>query len=122
MDDPSRDLDARSAIWDQMQMFWMDTDPGLLVDSIADTCASSKFSLDELEHIYWNEVRPAVSFNLAMLPAPEWCGFEKSWLVARVLKKHRFGRPLPWKFLHPYSRRWWLRLRSAICERRADVS
>lgn len=123
MDHPSDDLEHRALLWDQLQMFWMDTDPAVLLGSIADACAESKYSLAEIERIFWNEVRPAVAFNLAMLPAPEWAGFELEWLTARVLKKHRFGRRLPWKFLHPYSASWWRRLRVEIeCRRQPQAS
>lgn len=121
MEHPALDIDARSGIWDQMQMFWMDTDPDLVVDGVARVCAESKYSLAELEAIFWNEVRPAVSFNLGMGPAPEWAGFEPGWLRQRVLQKHRFGKALPWSFLHPYSRFWWRRLRAAIVEARGGA-
>lgn len=97
-----------------MQMFWMDTDPSKEVKGAARVCASSKYSLAELEAIFWNEVRPAVSFNMWLLPAPEWAGFEIEWLKNRVLERHRFGTALPWKMLHPYSYIWWHRLRHAI--------
>lgn len=97
-----------------MQMFWMDTDPSKVVGGVARACASSKYSLAELEAIFWNEVRPAVSFNKWSLPAPEWAGFELERLKSRVLAKHRFGAALPWKLLHPYSDIWWHRLRHAV--------
>lgn len=114
MDHPSRNLDDRAVIWNHMQMFWMDTDPSKEVKGAARVCASSKYSLAELEAIFWNEVRPAVSFNMWLLPAPEWAGFEIEWLKNRVLERHRFGTALPWKMLHPYSYIWWHRLRHAI--------
>jgi len=97
-----------------MQNFWMDTDPGILLPEVARVCAESKYTMPELEAIYWNEVRPAVSFNLLMLPAPEWAGFEIEWLKQRVLKKHRFGRRVRFPWLRPYSASWWSRLQSAV--------
>ena len=96
----------------------MDTDPGIFLPTIAERCAESKYTLDELERIFWNEVRPAVKFNMWMLPAPEWAGFEIEWLTERILKKHRYSRKLPTKWLHPYSRSWWKRLESAILRAR----
>ncbi|MEZ5584011.1 MAG: hypothetical protein R3F37_15855 [Candidatus Competibacteraceae bacterium] len=111
---PEHDLEDRSVVWDYMQNFWMDTDSTVLLPEVGRICAESKYSLDELEAIFWNEVRPAVSFNMAMLPAPEWAGFDVEWLKQRVLKKHRFGRSLPRKWLHPYSASWWSRLRVEI--------
>jgi hypothetical protein len=96
----------------------MDTDSNILFPQIVAVCVRSKYSLDELEAIFWNEVRPAVGFNLWLLPAPEWAGFETTWLASRVLKKHRYGHRLPLEFLHPYSNRWWRKLRAAIDAKR----
>jgi hypothetical protein len=118
MEPPDLDIDDRQAIWDFMQNFWMDTDPGILLPRVAEVCAASKYSLVELEAIYWNEVRPAVSFNLFMLPAPEWAGFEITWLTNRILKKHRFGKRLPIKWLDPYANNWWKKLAVAIISER----
>ncbi len=98
----------------------MDTDPTILLAEVARVCAESKYTIAELEAIYWNEVRPAVSFNLLMLPAPEWAGFEIEWLKARVLRKSRFGKRLPLKWLHPYATRWWRQLHTAIVGYRAS--
>ncbi len=118
MKHPREDIDDRAAIWDCMQVFWMDTDPAVFLAGVARTCARSKYSLEELEAIYWNEVRPAVSFNLSMPPAPEWAGFEIEWLKAQVLRRSRFGKPLPYRWLHRYSAGWWRRLEAAIVEYR----
>jgi hypothetical protein len=105
-----------------MQMFWMDTDPALVLQEAARTCATSPYSLLELKAIFWNEVRPAVAFNLWRLPAPEWCGFELGWLTDRILKKHRFGKPLPSPWVHRYSRKWWERLQAAVLKERETRS
>ena len=121
MKPPAEDMDDRARVWDSLQDFWMDTDPSILLPEIARVCAKSKYTLEELEAIFWNEVRPAVSFNMGMLRAPEWAGFEIEWLKKRVLLKSRFGKPLPWKWLHPYASRWWRRLESEIVQRRNEV-
>ena len=118
MVEPSEDVEDRAKVWDELQFFWMDTDPGFLLGRIAGVCTASKYSLDELEQIYWNEVRPAVSFNLLLIPAPEWSGFEIEWLKGRVLRKSRFGRRLPWKCLYRHSNFWWLRLRGEVVKLR----
>lgn len=94
-------------------MFWMDTDPEIFLESAARVCARSKYSPAEIETIFWNEVRPAVKFNLATA-VPGWTGFETGWLTQRILKKNRFGRRLPLKALHPDTSRWWKRLRAEI--------
>lgn len=116
---PSEDLEDRSRIWDYMQNFWMDTDPEILLPEVARICAESKYSLEELEAIYWNEVRPAVKFNLFMFPAPEWAGFELEWLKKRILEKQRYGKPLPWKCLSPYANSWWQKLKIAVLNQRS---
>jgi hypothetical protein len=113
MKPPADDIDDRFRIWDQLQYFWMDTDPEPLLPEIARVCAESKYSIAELEAIYWNEVRPAVAFNLRWNPVPEWTGFTRESLTARVLAKHRYGRPLPWRWLHREDRAWWERLAEA---------
>ena len=100
----------------------MDTDPEFLFADIARTCAASKYSLDELRAIYWNEVRPAVSFNMALIPAPEWAGFELEWLKRRILRTSRFGKALPREWLHPYCAGWWRRLSAEVVRRRALAS
>jgi hypothetical protein len=94
-------------------MFWMDTDPALEVDHAARVCAASKYSIEDLEQIFWNEVRPALEFNLRS-PAGEWTGVDLDWLTTRVLQTHRFGRSLPVKLLHRDSAEWWLELRNRI--------
>lgn len=118
MDPPSQDIADRKPVWDSMQNFWMDTDPAILLRGAARTCARSKYTIADLEAIYWNEVRPAVSFNLRT-PVPEWVGFEINWLVERVLAKQRFGAPLPMKWLHWYENSWWRKLRDRVLELRS---
>jgi len=111
---PTDDLDDRKKIWDMMQMFWMDSDIKILLPKIIEICAESKYSIDELEAIYWNEVRPAVWFNLLFLPAPEWAGFDIEWLSKRIIRKNRFGKRLPIKLIYWYSDFWWKKLRNGI--------
>ena len=74
----------------------MDTDETLSYNSISEICAKLKYSLDELEKILFNEVLPALRFNMFDLPAPEWMGFQTEWVVKRILKKHRFEKRKPW--------------------------
>jgi len=118
LEPPDRDLEERAVVWEWMQHFWMDTDPLPLFSRIVDVCARSKYSLHDLESIYWNEVMPAVAFHLWLLPAPAWAGLESDALQGRVLKKHRFGKKLPRRWLHPYANEWWKKLRAAVSEKR----
>ena len=79
-----------------------------------------KYSVAEIERIFWNEVRPAVRFNLLSI-AGEWAGFEIEWLSQRILKTNRFGRKLPVKFWRPRADYWWKKLRSGIERERREV-
>ncbi len=94
-------------------MLFMDTDVTLCYDHIVETCKSSKYTVDDIEEILFNEVMPAVRFNLLMLPAPEWCGFDVEWLKKRVLKKHCFERRRPLWFRR-YTDDHWKKLRPRI--------
>jgi hypothetical protein len=118
---PEQDLADRRPIWDALQVFWMDTDPGVDLPTVARVCARSKYSLEEIEQIFWNEVQPAVRFNLSSI-AGEWAGFDIEWLAQRILETNRFGKKLPAKRIHPESNDWWKRLRAEIERRRADSS
>ena len=91
----------------------MDTDPNLYFDEIVSVCASSKYSIEELEKIFWNEIEPAVAVNLWDV-AGEWRGYELEGLTALVLKKHRYGKCLPIRQFRPYATGWWNRLREAV--------
>jgi hypothetical protein len=119
MEPPERDQADRRPIWDALQDVWMDTELAFVLPGMAEVCAASKYSIEELEQIYWNEVRPAVKFNLWDLPAPEWAGFELEGLTRLILAKHRFGRRLPTAWLRPHARACWREIRAAILERRA---
>ena len=113
MDAPDQDLRDRRPIWDELQIFWMDTDPMIFLKSAAQACARSKYSLSEVEQIFWNEVRPAVRFNMMSLLG-EWAGFEIAGLSQRILETNRFSKKLPVKYLHPHSGYWWSRLCTEI--------
>lgn len=96
----------------------MDTDPELAIPGIIKVSAASKYSLEELEQIFWNEVYPAVQFNLWLLPAPEWRGFELNWLTQRILAKHRYGKLLPWKIIRRDTNAWWQQLKQGVVQAR----
>jgi len=106
MDHPEQDIVDRTPVWDCMQDLFMDTDVSLSYDYIAQRCAESKFSNQELEAILFNEVLPAMKFNMLDFPAPEWAGFKTEWVVKRVLQKHRFGKRKPWLFYRYTNSHW----------------
>lgn len=110
---PDQDEADRRPVWDALQVFWLDTDPGPVLRSAAEICAGSKYSMEEMEAIFWNEVRPALQSNLRSV-AGEWGGFEINWLSRRILETHRFGRRLPVRTFHPSTNEWWTKLREEI--------
>ena len=120
MDAPEKDIEDRTPVWDALQMLFMDTDVSLSYDHIIDICTSSKYSADDIEAILYNEVLPAVRFNLLMLPAPEWCGFEVDWLKRRILSKHRFGRRRPFWF-RAYTNSHWEKIKPRIAGQADEV-
>ena len=103
-----------------MQDLYMDTDVTFSYGYISKVCSQSKYSLEELEKILFNEVLPALKFNMFALPAPEWAGFETQWVVNRVLKKHRFGKRRLWS-LRRYTKQHWAVLKPLIEEARRDT-
>jgi hypothetical protein len=117
MKHPQDDLPARIPVWECLQMFFMDTDPALFLEDMAAVCGGSAYDIEEIEEILFNEVLPACRFNMFLLPAPEWAGFETTWLTARILKKHRFARSRP-LILRRYTSAWWQRLRPMISAQR----
>ena len=121
MEHPENDIVDRTPIWDCMQDLFMDTDVSLSYEFIVKRCAESKYEIDELEKILFNEVLPALRFNMFNLPAPEWAGFQTDFVVQRVLKKHRFGKSKPW-LLRRYTQQQWNILKLKIDEKRSTIN
>lgn len=88
---PESDLADRRPVWDALQMLFMDTPPELEMGWIAREAAASKYSLAELESIFFDEVFPACRGNL-MQVIPEWAGFDLDGLSVEILKKQRHGK------------------------------
>jgi hypothetical protein len=116
---PDHDIEGRAPVWDSLQMLYMDTDVTLSYTHIIETCGSSKYSIDELEDILYNEVLPAVRFNMLSGTTPEWRGFTLESLTKRVLKKHRFGKRRPW--VRVGTDEHWPTLRTKIVEYRTRI-
>ena len=121
MKHPENDIADRTPIWDCMQDLFMDTDVTLSYEFIIKRCAESKYGIDELEKILFNEVLPALRFNMFSMSAPEWAGFQTERVVKRILEKHRFGKSKPW-ILRSYTQQHWDVLRPKIqAERSANI-
>ncbi|MEO0424213.1 MAG: hypothetical protein AAF184_17880 [Pseudomonadota bacterium] len=117
---PEEDLEARTPVWDSLQMLFMDTDPVAHYEDMVLRCAASPYTLDELEAILFNELLPALRGNLYDL-AGEWRGFEVRGLVEHVLANHEFGKR------RPRFGRWmvsgdWPKLSEMIAQQRATQS
>jgi len=113
------ELLARQPIWAALSELYLDNDDRPF-DVVANICAESVFSLDELEKILFEEVHPVLSGNLS--PAGfVWAGFDQEWLRQRIQSE------LPVRVLgnapiQKWLRRWlypWRHLRKRIIERRA---
>ncbi|GAB2877740.1 hypothetical protein ACCI51_08445 [Microbulbifer echini] len=119
MKTPEKDIEDRLKVWDAMQMLYMDTDPDYEINYIAKVCTSSKYTIQDLKSILFQEVLPACRFNLIMQPAPEWAGFEINWLKKRVLSKHRFGKRRP-ILLRKYTSDLWEKIETNILQQREN--
>ena len=93
---PELDIEARTPVWDCMQNLFLDNDVTSWYEHVAEVSAKSDYTVVELECILFNEVLPALRFNLKMV-LPEWAGFDKDWLIERILKTHRYGKRKPWR-------------------------
>ena len=114
MKTPEDDVERRYAIWDSMQMLWMDINIDDEIESISRICANSEYSLNQIKEIYWNEVLPAVSPNLNQV-IPEWTGYKKEDLIKLVLNSHRFGKKVPSLNHNPfYAARNWKKIEKEI--------
>ncbi len=118
---PEHDIKDRLKVWEALEIFWLDTDYKIRLHHSAKTCAESKYSIEELEQIFFNEARPAFADNLLNV-AGEWAGFDEKWIVQRVLKTHCFGAQgyarLP-KFLSRFD--GWENLKPLIEQNRKNV-
>lgn len=102
----SEDISHRRPVWEVMSDLFLDTE---LQESdlwrIASTLATSSYSEDELEDIFWGEVYPACICNLRSV-AGEWAGINADWIQQRVLaNRGKFW--LRWSPLQPH--RWMVR-------------
>lgn len=121
MDNPRLNSEDRKPIWDALQMFWMDIEPSDELENAIATCAKSKYSILELEYIYWNEVYPAVNQNFAQ-PIPEWTGYDIEQLSKLIIANAGRVKTTKYKFLHFGANNWWKEIASGITKYRKDIS
>ncbi len=103
------ELTIRRPLWIALSELYLDNEESW--DGIVALCASSPYTLPELQRILFDEVHPVVHLNL-WATAGVWDGFDEEWLVASILARKR--RPLfrlPW----PEARRYpWRELKPLI--------
>lgn len=108
-DDPNvHGLDARIPVWAALSDLYLDTEAAAFHDRIARTLAASPFPLDMLHGILMYEVHPALYPNL-MSVAGEWAGFDREWLVERIVavrRQPRWRRRITHWFVHDIGVQW----------------
>ena len=116
---PEVDICDRLDVWEAMEIFWLDTDANIRFSKTARICAESKYSIENLEAIFWNEAFPAFKFNLLDI-AGEWGGFPRDWITKRVLNKNSFGSPVNTFRGIMRERGWWKKLEREIIRLRME--
>jgi len=108
MECPENDIKDRTPVWDCLQYLYMDIDPSDYYERISKDCGASKYTIEALEAILFQEVLPALKVNMYDV-AGAWSGLKTKYLVERILEKHRFGKRKPWA-LRIYTNKHWKRL------------
>jgi len=86
-----------------MTDFYLDTElTDATISYIAKTCATSPYSIRELERIMFTEVWPAFLPNLLSV-AGEWAGWQEEFIKSQILECYRPRFYLSWK-LDPLKR------------------
>jgi hypothetical protein len=112
---------AREAVWVALSDMYLDTDIELFIEPCAEALADSPFSREELARILFEEVHPALVFNLLSV-AGEWGGFETTWLFERIRGQQAgwaWRRWLARWLLRRYPRTLWPRLDEIIVRLRS---
>ena len=97
--------DPREPVWVALSTLYLDTDIDALMPECAQTLAASPYSRDQLEQILFDEVHPALVYNL-MSAAGVWDGFDRAWLCAHIRQRNAA---------------WWAPIHLARWLRRADI-
>ena len=111
---PEDDLEERQRAWDAMHVLFLDTDvDAFYLDDAAKKCAKTRYSMKELEVIFWREVYPTMRSNLWDI-AGEWTPLDIEGLSKAILKRHRFGRRLWFRDLRSHPTEYWNKLRDKV--------
>lgn len=78
-------LRRRGPVWEALSELFLDTELQRgQYRLIAQAVITSGFTRDEVRHILWDEVFPALADNLRAV-AGEWAGFDAAWLRQRIV-------------------------------------
>ena len=106
----------RASLWESFSDLYLDTDVTLFYDRILDDIKKSKLPESEVRKILFDEVAPALAFNLECI-AGEWAGFDKDWLFKRIndMRQTRVRRVFSKLRIRGYTQKHW----SALMKRKA---
>lgn len=118
---PQTDLESRRPLWYALSDLYLDNEPAARdLDWIAEVCASSPYSLAEIDRIMFAEVYPALIGNLFSM-AGEWTGFDTAWLSDKILTRCPSRTYVPW-WLNPVKQLYfgakWRHIKQRIKEKR----
>jgi hypothetical protein len=115
------EISARLPIWEAMSELFLDNDNNPY-EYVARVCAASKFNIDELETILFEDIYPVLSPNLS-ITGFVWTGFDQEWLRERILSGSHPAKS--WHAPpHKFFRRWaspWRQLRKQILNLRIST-
>lgn len=98
MKEITAELKTRLPVWQAFAELFLDTEPDeTCYRYIIRTCASSPYSVGELERILFNEVWPALYPNL-LSAAGNWTGWSDEFLTERITKNRNTNPLIPWRF------------------------
>jgi len=90
-DPPTHD---RIAVWESMAEHFLDTETRQTLPRTALTCLHAGLGVEDARAVWRYEVTPAVHFNIWDI-AGEWSGWDRTWLVARILSCRGRGLSRP---------------------------
>jgi hypothetical protein len=107
---------SREDVWIALSDLYLDTDVEPFIEPCAQLLAGSAFSRDELARILFEEVHPALVFNLLSV-AGEWGSFDREWLCQRIRRQQSAWSLRTWvgrRLLRRIPRMLWPRLDEII--------
>ena len=107
------DIERRRPVWLALSEFYLDTElSNEDLKRIKGVFAASGFSMDEIQDIERDEVRPVVGANLLSV-AGVWSGFDQEWLSEAMIQRISKGPPTWWQRLwirDTQTERYWKRI------------